>query len=348
MAGSEHLVRERAQRRIGAPRRVEQLPQLHGDNEQNGEQPRDHARQAERDIPDRLGGGTYRGPNRGTVRGLDEGRAGVRLAHAQVECRVASMCQNRTRDEHRRGHRERHGARLDTEGRHRGCKPTANGKRHKKSAYDRCPARRGHDPRVRLLTASQTASIASMCTVERGTPGSESSNSPGMSPRSSGAVATVPDERRRDGRPARPSLRNSERTPRRDRLGALAQSANKGPLDEHTSRLVKLGIAIGAMAEGAVRSNARRALQAGATPEELLHVVALTVTTRGFPAAVASYAWIEDVRPASRRAGRHTATKRRAVLTPRNSDRRDTPPNDRLVRSFSRASTSASTTTRLG
>ncbi len=83
-------------------------------------------------------------------------------------------------------------------------------------------------------------------------------------------------------------------------LEALAQSANAGPLDERTSRLVKLGISVGAMAEGAVRSNARRALQAGATPEELLHVVTLTVTTRGFPAAVASYAWIEDVLAAHR------------------------------------------------
>jgi alkylhydroperoxidase/carboxymuconolactone decarboxylase family protein YurZ len=80
-----------------------------------------------------------------------------------------------------------------------------------------------------------------------------------------------------------------------ENLGALAQSANAGPLDERTSRLVKLGIAIGAMSEGAVRSNARRALQAGATHEEVLHVVALTVTTRGFPAAVASYSWIEEV-----------------------------------------------------
>ncbi|MGA3352123.1 MAG: carboxymuconolactone decarboxylase family protein [Acidimicrobiales bacterium] len=83
-------------------------------------------------------------------------------------------------------------------------------------------------------------------------------------------------------------------------LDALAKSANSGPLDERTSRLVKLGIAIGAMSEGAVRSNARRALEAGATPEELLHVVALTVTTRGFPAAVASYSWIEDVLRPSR------------------------------------------------
>jgi alkylhydroperoxidase/carboxymuconolactone decarboxylase family protein YurZ len=80
-----------------------------------------------------------------------------------------------------------------------------------------------------------------------------------------------------------------------EKLEALAKSANAGPLDERTSRLVKLGIAIGAMAEGAVRSNARRALEAGATPEQLRHVIALTVTTRGFPAAVAAYSWIEEV-----------------------------------------------------
>jgi alkylhydroperoxidase/carboxymuconolactone decarboxylase family protein YurZ len=73
-----------------------------------------------------------------------------------------------------------------------------------------------------------------------------------------------------------------------DNLEALARSTNAGPLDERTSRLVKLGIAIEAMSEGAVRSNVRRALQAGATTDEILHVVALTVTTRGFPAAVAS------------------------------------------------------------
>jgi 4-carboxymuconolactone decarboxylase len=33
-----------------------------------------------------------------------------------------------------------------------------------------------------------------------------------------------------------------------------------GPLDPRSARLVKLGVAIGAQAEGAVRSHARRAL----------------------------------------------------------------------------------------
>jgi alkylhydroperoxidase/carboxymuconolactone decarboxylase family protein YurZ len=43
-----------------------------------------------------------------------------------------------------------------------------------------------------------------------------------------------------------------------DALGTVADDA--GPLDERTRRLVKLGIAVGAMAEGAVRSNVRKAL----------------------------------------------------------------------------------------
>jgi alkylhydroperoxidase/carboxymuconolactone decarboxylase family protein YurZ len=78
-----------------------------------------------------------------------------------------------------------------------------------------------------------------------------------------------------------------------DELGESTDEA--GPLDERTRRLVKLGIAAGVGAPGAVRSNVRRALEAGATEEEVLHVVALTITTAGFPAAVAAYSWVDDV-----------------------------------------------------
>ena len=78
-----------------------------------------------------------------------------------------------------------------------------------------------------------------------------------------------------------------------DGLGAATESA--GPLDGRTQRLVKLGIAIGGLAEGAVRSNVRRALAAGATPDEVRHVALLAITTTGFPTAVASLGWIEEV-----------------------------------------------------
>lgn len=63
-------------------------------------------------------------------------------------------------------------------------------------------------------------------------------------------------------------------------LGGAAHGA--GPLDQKTRELVKLGMAIGGRLEGAVRSHVHRALEAGATPEEIEHVVLLAVTTSGF------------------------------------------------------------------
>ena len=67
-----------------------------------------------------------------------------------------------------------------------------------------------------------------------------------------------------------------------------------GPLDERSARLVKLGIAIGAQAEGAVRSHARRAL-AEQMPLEALRHVGLLALTIGFPYTVAALGWIEEV-----------------------------------------------------
>ncbi|MBI4259433.1 MAG: carboxymuconolactone decarboxylase family protein [Actinobacteria bacterium] len=78
-----------------------------------------------------------------------------------------------------------------------------------------------------------------------------------------------------------------------DRMGRAADGA--GPLDERTRRLVKLGIAIGAVADGAVRSNVRKAIAAGIGPAEMRQVALLAVTTRGFPAAIAGLGWIEEV-----------------------------------------------------
>jgi len=89
----------------------------------------------------------------------------------------------------------------------------------------------------------------------------------------------------------------------RERFGAVAAAQDRlaaevdrsGPLDERTVRLVKLGIAVGSLAEGAVRSNVRKALAAGATAEEVEQVVRLALTTRGFPAVVAAWGWTREV-----------------------------------------------------
>jgi len=77
---------------------------------------------------------------------------------------------------------------------------------------------------------------------------------------------------------------------------------NAGPLDEKTQRLVKLAIAIGAKQEGAVHSSVRKALASGVAREEMEQVVALAVSTLGFPATVAAFCWVRDVakeRPSS-------------------------------------------------
>ncbi len=78
-----------------------------------------------------------------------------------------------------------------------------------------------------------------------------------------------------------------------DQLGEV--SAEWGPLNNKTVRLVKLGIAIGAGLEGAVHSHTRRALEAGVTAREIRHTVLLALTTLGFPAMMSASTWVEDV-----------------------------------------------------
>lgn len=68
-----------------------------------------------------------------------------------------------------------------------------------------------------------------------------------------------------------------------------------GPLSERERRLVKLGMAIGASSQGAVKSHARRALEVGVTAEEARHAVVLALTTVGFPTMIAASEWLEDV-----------------------------------------------------
>lgn len=79
-------------------------------------------------------------------------------------------------------------------------------------------------------------------------------------------------------------------------LDGLAEAVDgASSLDERTARLIKLGMAIGAEADGAVRSNVRKALAAGATADEIRQVALLALTTCGFPAAVAGFGWIDEV-----------------------------------------------------
>lgn len=76
-------------------------------------------------------------------------------------------------------------------------------------------------------------------------------------------------------------------------LGKAVASA--GPLDTKTRELIKLGIAIAASLEGGTHSHARKAMDAGASPDELRHAALQALTTIGFPQMMKGLAWVEDV-----------------------------------------------------
>lgn len=76
-------------------------------------------------------------------------------------------------------------------------------------------------------------------------------------------------------------------------LGEAARKA--GPLDEKTSQLIQLAAAAASRSEGSVHSHVRRALQAGAGPEEIMHTIILLTSTIGFPHTSAALSWAYDV-----------------------------------------------------
>jgi 4-carboxymuconolactone decarboxylase len=81
-----------------------------------------------------------------------------------------------------------------------------------------------------------------------------------------------------------------------DAQGELARTVDDAtPFDERTTRLLKLALAVGAEADGAVRSNVRKSLTQGVTEAELRAVALLAITTCGFPTAVAGLRWIDEV-----------------------------------------------------
>ena len=69
----------------------------------------------------------------------------------------------------------------------------------------------------------------------------------------------------------------------------------EGPLDEKTAQLIQLGAAAAIRSEGAVHSHARRARQAGATDDEIVHTLILLTSTIGFPNVSAALSWAGDV-----------------------------------------------------
>ena len=68
---------------------------------------------------------------------------------------------------------------------------------------------------------------------------------------------------------------------------------NVGPLDAKTMSLIKIGISLGAGLDSAVRSHVRRALQHGATEQEIEQAVLLAFNTLGLPRTVAAWTWAQ-------------------------------------------------------
>lgn len=76
-------------------------------------------------------------------------------------------------------------------------------------------------------------------------------------------------------------------------LGKVLRDA--GPIDEKNSQLIQLGAAAAIRAEGAVHSHVKRAMKAGASPEEIYHTIILLTSTIGFPAVAAALSWSREI-----------------------------------------------------
>lgn len=78
-----------------------------------------------------------------------------------------------------------------------------------------------------------------------------------------------------------------------EQLGEVVR--REGPLEEKTSHLIQLAAAAAIRSEGSVHSHTRRALKAGATPEEIYHTIMLLTSTIGFPNTSAALSWVYDI-----------------------------------------------------
>ncbi len=79
------------------------------------------------------------------------------------------------------------------------------------------------------------------------------------------------------------------------------QAANAGPLDAKVRELIKLGMAAANGSESAVQSHTHRALESGATPQEIEHGILLGINTLGFSKMMAAMTWAQQAMTTSAR-----------------------------------------------
>ena len=81
-----------------------------------------------------------------------------------------------------------------------------------------------------------------------------------------------------------------------DAVGHLGKTVrDSGPLQEKEIQLIQLAAATAVKTEGGVHSHARRALEAGASSEEVRHALLVLISTLGYPNVAAALSWVEDV-----------------------------------------------------
>lgn len=74
-----------------------------------------------------------------------------------------------------------------------------------------------------------------------------------------------------------------------------AETQAAGPLNEKTVHLIQLAASAAIRSHGSTHSHTIRALEAGATPEEIHHAVIALTSTIGFPTVAAALSWVDDV-----------------------------------------------------
>lgn len=78
-----------------------------------------------------------------------------------------------------------------------------------------------------------------------------------------------------------------------EEAGKLARET--GPIDAKTGNLIQMAACAALRSEGGVHSHARRAMQTGASTDEIYHTIALLINTVGFPTAAAAFSWVNDL-----------------------------------------------------
>ncbi len=77
---------------------------------------------------------------------------------------------------------------------------------------------------------------------------------------------------------------------------ALGEAVRKeGPIDEKTTQLIQLAAAAAIRSEGSVHSHVARAIDNGASSDEIYHTIILLASTIGFPNVMAAISWAGDV-----------------------------------------------------